>query len=293
MNAKSHSRRRRPALIVASSATALLAVMGTAAAAPVPVAGSASAAAAPNRVKQLTMAAMRDAHGNYVEAVPPAQSTYVPNIAAATSRSRTRAQHILDGVNQFCRNHTAKGIQANWRPGTSKSKPTHYFSPQPDSQGVKPGNPAAALVYDGRLGGVMFTGSPLPWLGSIPRAHVHDVTMAMGTMGSSEMVHVYCNSSLKAAFTPNRVLGVKAATIALRLKIRPAVMDLNERQLREVRTRVRHYAGDRLAPVYPTGTSTGGGPDPVLQAMRTEIRHSLMILHERNLRGVWHLMQSY
>lgn len=292
MNARSQSHRFRPVLVAASSATALLTVMGTAAAAPLP-GTTAAHAIAPAHAKQWAMEVMRDGSGNRVETVPPAQSTYVPNVAAATSRARTRAQNILDGVNRFCRNHTAKGIKANWRPGTSKSKPTHYFSPQPDSQGVKPGNPAAALIYDGRLGGLMFTGSPLPWLGSIPRAHLHDMSMAMGTMGSSEMVHVYCSTSLKQAFTPNRVLGVKAATIALRLKIRPAVMDLNERQLREVRARVRHFAGDRLAPVYPTGTSTDGGPDPVLQAMRTEIRLSLMILHERQLRRVWHLMQSY
>jgi hypothetical protein len=35
------------------------------------------------------------------------------------------------------------------------------------------------------------------------------------------------------------------------------------------------------------------GPDPVLSAMRDEIRRSLMLLNLSQLRSVWHLMQSY
>lgn len=231
--------------------------------------------------------------GNCVELVDPADSTYIPNIAAASLADRAKAQRLLDGANNFCRNRSVAEIEATWRPGKSDpSHPTHYFNPDPSSRGLNPANPRAALVYGGKLGGVMFTGAPLPYLGTIPRAHTH-TGMAMGSDMGVEMVHVYCTPGLKEAFTPNRMLGVKAATIALRLKIRPAVMDLNRWQLRAVRAKVRGYAGDRLAPVAPTGTSADGGPDPVLQAMRTEIRNSLMLLTETQLRSVWRLMQSY
>lgn len=169
---------------------------------------------------------------------------------------------------------------------SSPSSPTHLFNPSSDSKGLKVANPRAALVYDGKLSGVMFTGVPLPYMGTIPRAHAHTMDRPV------EMVHVYCTRNLKDAFTPNRVLGVLADTIALRLKIRPAVTDLKGSQLREVRALVRDYAGDRLAPVAPSETGGDGGPDPVLQAMRTEIRHALMLLTERHLRSVWRLMQS-
>jgi hypothetical protein len=137
---------------------------------------------------------------------------------------------------------------------------------------------------------VMFNGSPLlPHLGSIPRAHAHQMTMSKPL----EMVHVYCTKNLKYAYTPNRTLGVLAPMINLRLKIRPAVMDLTGHQLREVRAMVRKFCGDRLEPVYPTGTSSDGGPDPLKEAMRTEIRHSLMIMTTHQLRLVWHRMESY
>ncbi len=226
--------------------------------------------------------------GNTVEMVAPAQSTYRPNIAGASVANRDQAQRLLDGVNRFCRNHTVAGIQAKWRQGTGKmSGQTHYYNPDPMAAGLSPRNPRAALIYDGRLGGVMFTGMPLPSLGSIPRAHSHDMTMPV------EMVHVYCTKNLRDAFTPNRILGVKADLKMLRLEIRPAVMNLNKNQLHAVRAKVRGYAGDKLQAVSPVGTSSDGGPDPVLQAMRTEIRNSLMILTEHQLRSVWSLMQSY
>lgn len=65
---------------------------------------------------------------------------------------------------------------------------------------------------------------------------------------------------------------------------------LNELQVQ--RPPVRDYAGDRLDPVAPSGTGDDGGPDPVLEAMRTDFRHGLMLLTERQLRSVWRLMQS-
>lgn len=230
--------------------------------------------------------------GNMVEMVAPDNSTYIPDIAAASATDVTKAQRLLDGANQFCRTHTVAWVKANWRPGKSNpSNPTHYFNPDPNSRGLDPSNPRAALVYDGQMGGVMLTGAPLPYMGTIPRAHSH-TTMTMGGAMGVEMVHVYCTEGLKEAFTPNRMLGVKAAMIELRLMIRPAIMNLDKAQLREVRALVRSCCGDRLAPVAPDYTDTSGA-DPVLKAMRTEIRNSLMLLTEAQLRSVWSLMQSY
>ncbi len=226
--------------------------------------------------------------GNKVEMVPPSRSTYIPDVAGASAADRARAQRLLDGVNKFCHTHTAAGIRKYWRPGTSRpTHHTHYFNPRPPAQGLNPAKPAAALIYGGKLGGVMFNGMPLPHLGSIPRAHTDASMMDM------EMVHVYCTPSLKEAFTPNRLLGVKAALIRLRLTIRPAIMDLNKSQLGSVRHKVRGDAGDRLSPVKPVGHAGPGRPDPVLQARRTEIRQALMILTEHQLRSVWALMRSY
>jgi hypothetical protein len=237
------------------------------------------------------------ANGNRIELVDPAQSTYVPKILAAPARQRIRARRMLRGVNRFCRTHTLTELNAEWRPGGAReSHPTHYFNPERGASGINPANPRAALVYDGELGGVMFTGQPLPRLGVIPRAHRH-TQGSMGTDSSVEMVHVYCTDdltrkSVREAFTPNRLLGVLADTIELRLRIRPAVMDLTPRQLREVRDRVRTYLGE-------AGQSTGirrtaaVGPDPVLQAMRTEIREGLMGLDEAQLRSIWRLIKSY
>lgn len=229
--------------------------------------------------------------GNIVEMVAPDDSTYIPDIAAASAEDVAKAQRLLDGANDFCRTHTVAWLQANWRPGMNNpANPSHYFNPDPNSRGLDPSNPRAALVYDGQLGGIMMTGEPLPYLGTIPRAHSH-TTMTMGGHMGVEMVHVYCTPGLKEAFTPNRMLGVKAAMIELRLMIRPAIMDLNRSQLHEVRALVRGYLGDRLQQVAPDWTN--GGAHPVLTAMRTEIRNSLMLLTETQLRNVWSLMQSY
>lgn len=226
--------------------------------------------------------------GNTVEMVAPQYSTYVPDMLAASAADRAQSQALLDGVNEFCRTHTVAEIEAAWRPGLSNpSNPTHFFNPDPNHQGLNPANPQAALIFDGQLGGVMFWGKPLPSLGSIPRAHSHDMTEPV------EMLHVYCNTSLKAAFTPNRMLGVMAIVKALRLKIRPAVGDLTKPHAREVRTLVRGYAGGRLAPVAPDWSTPDRGSDPVLEAMRIEIRASLMLLTETQLRSVWRLMRSY
>jgi len=114
-----------------------------------------------------------------------------------------------------------------------------------------------------------------------------------GMVMHTEMVHVYCTGNLKHAYTPNRQLGAMVPTQDLRNTIRPAVMDLKPWQLKEVRRMVRHMCGDRLKPVTPTGSPNAPGPDPVLQAMRTEIRRSLMILRQGQLQQVWQKMQSY
>jgi hypothetical protein len=225
---------------------------------------------------------------NVLEMVAPPESTYVPDLAHASAADRRTAQRLLDGVNEFCDSHPVEALTETWLPGSS-SPPgaTHRFNPDRDSRGLDPANPRAALVYDGELGGVMFVGRPLPSLGSIPRAHQHDEDKP------SEMLHVYCTRNLRDAFTPSRMLGVKADLPPLRLWIRPAVMDLDESELRAVLARVRGDAGDDLAPFTPLEQQADGGPDPVLQAMRTEIRRSLMLLDEPQLRSLRSLLRSY
>jgi hypothetical protein len=238
------------------------------------------------------------ATGNKIEMVDPADSRYVPRVLAATPAQRLRSRRLLRGVNRFCGSHTLAGLKAGWRPGSAHdSHPTHYFNPERGASGINPAKPRAALVYDGKVGGVMFTGQPLPYLGVIPRAHRHTHgSMGMGTDSTVEMVHVYCTrdltlKSLREAFTPNRQLGVLADTIHLRLRIRPAVMDLSPRRLRQVRNLVRSFVGAPSSRTAVAGTAAGG-PDPRLQAMRTEIRQGLMKLDEAQLRRVWRLMKS-
>jgi hypothetical protein len=229
--------------------------------------------------------------GNKVEMVDPAHSTYIPNIAAATARDRTKAQTLLNGTNTFCATRSLATIKANWRPGTSTpNNTTHYFNPSKKASGLNPSNPRAALVYDGKLGGLMFGGVPLPSLGSIPRAHGHDMVNPV------EMVHVYCTNNLKDAYTPNRLLGVKADLTTLRLKIRPAITDLNKTQLQAVLTKVRAprtTTNNTTTTATTNNTATNKGPDPVLEAMRMEIRASLMILSETRLRNIWTLIKSF
>ena len=225
---------------------------------------------------------------NQVEMAGPGESAYVPDIAAASVADRRKAQRLLDGVNEFCDRHSGETLAETWRPGPS-SPPgaSHHGNPDSDSRGLDPANPRTALIYDGELGGVMFVGRPLPSLGSIPRAHSHDPSTP------TEMLHVYCTTNLREAFTPNRQLGIKADLQPLRQSIRPAVMDLDESQLRAVLARVRGYAGDEVVNVTPVENSADGGPDPVLQAMRTEIRRSLLLLDERQLRKLRSLIRSY
>jgi hypothetical protein len=225
--------------------------------------------------------------GNKVEMVDPDQSTYVPDIAAASAADVDKAQTLLDGVRQFCATHTVAGLKGDaWRPGkTLATAQTHLFNPDSNSKGLDPTNPRAALVYDGVVAGVMFNGTPLPYMGTIPRAHGHaDMAMAV------EMVHVYCTPNLQYANTPNRQLGVMLPVFHLRLEIRPAIMNLSPVHLRAVRDKVRGYIGMAAA---ATAVASKSGPDPVLSAMRDEIRRSLMLLNLRQLRSVWHLMQSY
>lgn len=244
-----------------------------------------------------TRAVETSATGNKIELVDPAQSRYVPRILRAPAQQRVKARRLLRGVNGFCRTQTLAELKAAWRPGGSNKYPTHYFNPERRASGVNPANPRAALVYDGQVGGVMFTGQPLPRLGVIPRAHRH-AHGSMGTDSYVEMVHVYCTDdltrkSMREAFTPNRQLGVLADTIRLRLRIRPAVMDLTPRQLREVRNRVRNYVGRQSFQSTDAGMTASTGPDPRLKAMRTEIRQGLMELNEAQLRSIWRLMKSY
>src|SRR5262245_35717418 len=241
------------------------------------------------------------ATGNKVELVDPGKSTYVPRVLSATDRQRSRARNLLRGVNRFCHTHTVAGLEAaGWRPGdgSASTVQTHLINPDPRSGGINPENPRAALFFDGELGGVMLSGQPLPHLGPIPRAHRHpDVHASMGGNPNVQMLHIYCTDdlsvkSIREAYTPNRQIGVLADTRNLRNRIRPAVMNLNPRQLREVRALVRGYVGTPSSTT--TGARTAGpGPDPVLQAMRTEIRQGLMSLDEAQLRSVWRLMKSY
>jgi hypothetical protein len=224
--------------------------------------------------------------GNKIEMVDPDHSTYVPRIRAASAKDRAHATRLLRGVNRFCANHTVAQLKPRWRPGHTKStRQTHLFNPA-HSQGVHPRSPTAALIYDGKVAGEMFNGTPLPHLGSIPRAHGHaDMSSAM------EMLHVYCTPNLKYAFTPNRQLGVMLPVFHLRDKIRPAVMNLNRAQLHAVVHKIHGYTGKRQGATG--GTAAKAGPDPQLQAMRNEIRRSLMVLSQHQLRSLWHLMQSY
>ncbi len=222
---------------------------------------------------------------NLVETAAPAGSTYVPDVRVASAAHRAKAERLLNGVNDFCRSSSAADVMSTWRPGLTDPTPTHFFNPDPPRGGLDPGDPKAALVYDGELDGVMFTGRPLPPLGSIPRPHTHDASERF------EMLHVYCTSNLQEAFTPNRALGVNADTIRLRVGIRPALMKLDEGQLRALLAKVRSYAGDELAPVAPVENDEGAA-DPMLQAMRTEIRASLMLLTESQLRSARTSMRS-
>jgi hypothetical protein len=105
-----------------------------------------------------------------------------------------------------------------------------------------------------------------------------------------EMVHVYCTPNLRDAFTPNRWLGVMADVRALRQEIRPAVSGLQPPELGVVRAAVRAYTGVR-GPAVNAAPAIPGGPDPVLQAKRTEIRSSLMVLSEPQLRRLWSLVR--
>lgn len=235
--------------------------------------------------------------GNKLEMVAPHRSRYVPRILRASVRHRTKARRLLGGVNRFCATHSLADLKGSWPTGHSNpANPTHYFNPIREDSGINPARPKAALVYDGKVSGVMFTGRPLPFLGSIPRAHGHD-HMSMGSPEGVEMVHVYCTSdltvkSMREAYTPNRQLGVLADTRRLRLRIRPAVMDLNRRELRKVRAKVRDYVGTPSDHTAHVRTSRRG-PDPALRAMRVEIRASLMHMNEAQLRSVWRLMRSF
>jgi hypothetical protein len=224
--------------------------------------------------------------GNKVEMVDPDHSTYVPRIGAASDKDLAYAKKVLAGVNRFCAHHTVAQLKRTWRPGHTRStKQTHLFNPV-HSQGVHPKSPTAALIYDGKVAGEMFNGTPLPHLGSIPRPHGHaDMSTSM------EMLHVYCTGNLKHAYTPNRQLGIMLPIFHLRDKIRPAVMNLTPAQLHAVVHKVRGYIGKRQA--ANVRAASKGGPDPRLQAMRDEIRRSLMVLGQHQLRSVWRLMKSY
>lgn len=216
---------------------------------------------------------------NVVETVTPLHSTYRPDVGGASRADRATARSLLRQVNRFCARTSAQEVMRDWVPGdTTPTKPTHFFNPDgPGSLGLDPANPHAVLIYRQRIGGVMFTGVPLPSLGSIPRPHTHDLT------SSREMLHVYCGPDLAEAFTPNRELGVLADTIALRQKVRPLVSHLEEHRLTAVLRRVRGYVGPELPRVDPRTIAPGPG-DAVLRAKRDELRQALMLLSEAQLR---------
>ncbi len=217
---------------------------------------------------------------NVVEMVGPVDSTYRPDVAGASPADRARARALLAGVNEFCRNNSAAELMEEWVPGEDNpTQPTHFFNPDVrGSLGLDPSEPRAVLIYREQIGGVMFTGVPLPSLGSIPRAHSHDMSRPR------EMVHVYCTTNLAEAFTPNRELGVLADTIALRQTIRPRVAELMEPRLTAVLKTVRGYVGNELPRVDPATVPASGVGDPVLRAKREEVRLSLMLLTEPQLR---------
>lgn len=219
---------------------------------------------------------------NLVEMVGPQHSRYRPDVAGASRADRAQARRLLQGVNAFCRDQSAPEVMATWVPGEGNQEPpTHFFNPdRRGSLGLDPSNPRAVLVYGQQIGGVMFTGSPLPHLGSIPRAHTHDASRPR------EMLHVYCSTNLAEAFTPSRQLGVLADSIALRQKIRPRVAYLMDPQLTAVLRQVREEVGGELPRVEPETIATPEMADPVLRAKRVEIRQSLLVLTEPELKRV-------
>ena len=219
---------------------------------------------------------------NRVEMVAPQNSRYRPDVAGASRADRTRARTLLRGVNAFCRNHSASEVMAAWLPGKAdQTPPTHFFDPdRRGSLGLDPSNPRAVLIYGGEIGGVMFTGTPLPSLGSIPRAHTHDASHPR------EMLHVYCATSIREAFTPSRRLGVLADTIALRQEIRPRIAHLVDPRLTAILRQAREYVGDDVPPVESQAIATPPTADPVLRAKREEIRQSLFVMTEPELRKV-------
>ena len=87
---------------------------------------------------------------------------------------------------------------------------------------------------------------------------------------------------LREAFTPNRVLGVKADVIALRQMLRPEVQTLEEKRLHTVLAFVRQHAAGLNRPT----AKLIDGPSPERRAKRIEIRTSLMALEEPDLRAV-------
>jgi hypothetical protein len=219
---------------------------------------------------------------NVSEVVAPPSSTYRPDVRGASRADRTRARSLLRGVNAFCRSHSASELMAGWVPGNGDETPAnHFFNPdRRGSLGLDPSNPRAALVYGHEIAGVMFAGTPLPPLGSIPRAHTHDASRPR------EMLHVYCATNLAEAFTPNRRLGVLADSIALRQKIRPQVAHLVNPQLTVILSYVRGELGDELSRVDPRTIATPEPTHPIQRAKRDEIRQSLRFLAEPQLRTV-------
>ncbi len=222
---------------------------------------------------------------NVVEMVSPVDSTYRPDVSGASRADRATARSLLQDVNRFCESTPAAVVMDDWAPGdTTPTKPTHYFNPdRRGSLGLDPANPRAVLIYRQRIGGVMFTGTPLPSLGSIPRPHTHDPT------SHREMLHVYCAANLAEAFTPNRELGVLADTIALRQRVRPLVAELDTRRLAASTRTVRGYLGE-LPRVDPRTIAPGLG-DAVLRARREELRQALMLLGEAQLRRLLALVR--
>lgn len=122
---------------------------------------------------------------------------YTPNLAAATPDDLSRAQRLFGEVMQFCRSHpTAESLRrAGYQPVHAGAS---HWSAGWRHPGFDPNSPRAVVTNkEGKVIGVLFNGERdgFPYLGSIPRPHVHGV-------GHNEMLHVWCTSdSLAQAFT--------------------------------------------------------------------------------------------
>jgi hypothetical protein len=145
--------------------------------------------------------------GNTISECPPAHDPYVPDIQGASPDDVQRARALYAAATRFCQTHpTVRSLQARgfYRRGAGNS----HWSDGPN-EGWDPDDPKAVHVEKGRVIGVIYIGDvgrewrPLPYLGSIPRPHVHHA-------GGREMLHVWCASTMREAFTTRKPVTVEA-----------------------------------------------------------------------------------